>query len=112
MRGESGESESGSSAGAVKNRSHGVDVSAQVGRKPQLSGDLVTSVDNCRVVLLVKKLSDRRVKTVRDTLTKAGVEANRLRTFALGEDAPVCDAKSEDCWQQNRRVDVFTRPRS
>ena len=59
-----------------------------------------------------KKLSDRRVKTVRDTLAKAGVEPDRLRTFALGEDAPVCDAKSEDCWQQNRRVDVFTRPRS
>jgi outer membrane protein OmpA-like peptidoglycan-associated protein len=39
-----------------------------------------------------KKLSDRRVKTVRDALTKAGVDASRLRTFALGEDAPVCDA--------------------
>ena len=59
-----------------------------------------------------KKLSDRRVKTVRDALTKGGVAPGRLRTFALGEDAPVCDAKSEDCWQQNRRVDVFTRPRS
>jgi peptidoglycan-associated lipoprotein len=59
-----------------------------------------------------KKLSDRRVKTVRDALTKAGVEPGRLRTFALGEDAPVCNAKSEDCFQQNRRVDVFTRPRS
>jgi len=59
-----------------------------------------------------KRLSDRRVKTVRDALAKAGVEGTRLRTFALGEDAPVCDAKSEDCWQQNRRVDVFTRPRS
>ena len=59
-----------------------------------------------------KRLSDRRVKAVRDALTKAGVESGRLRTFALGEDAPICDAKSEDCWQQNRRVDVFTRPRS
>jgi len=59
-----------------------------------------------------KKLSDRRVKTVRDALVKGGVEAGRMKTFALGEDAPVCDAKSEDCWQQNRRVDVFTRPRS
>lgn len=59
-----------------------------------------------------KSLSDRRVKTVRDALTKAGVEPNRIRTFALGEDAPVCDAKTEACWQDNRRVDVFTRPRS
>jgi peptidoglycan-associated lipoprotein len=59
-----------------------------------------------------KKLSDRRVKTVRDALTKAGVEGRRIRTFALGEDAPLCEAKTEDCWQTNRRVDVFTRPRS
>ena len=59
-----------------------------------------------------KKLSDRRVKTVQDALTKAGVESNRIRTFALGEDAPVCDAKTEACWQDNRRVDVYTRPRN
>ena len=59
-----------------------------------------------------KRLSDRRVKTVRDALTKAGVDAKRIRTFALGEDAPICEAKNEDCWQQNRRVDVYTRPRS
>ena len=59
-----------------------------------------------------KALSDRRVKTVRDALARAGVEASRVRTFALGEEAPVCGAKTEDCWQQNRRVDVFTRPAS
>lgn len=59
-----------------------------------------------------KALSDRRVKTVRDALTRAGVEPGRLHTFALGEEAPVCEKKTEDCWQQNRRVDVFTRPRS
>ena len=58
-----------------------------------------------------KKLSDRRVKTVRDALTKGGVEGSRLKAFALGEDAPECDAKTEDCYQTNRRVDVFTRPR-
>ena len=59
-----------------------------------------------------KKLSDRRVKAVRDPLVGAGVEGGRIRTFALGEDAPVCDAKTEPCWQDNRRVDIFTRPRS
>ena len=59
-----------------------------------------------------KKLSDRRVKTVRDALIKGGIESGRIRTFALGEDAPLCEAKTEDCWQENRRVDVYTRPRS
>jgi peptidoglycan-associated lipoprotein len=59
-----------------------------------------------------KKLSDRRVKSVRDALAKAGVEPGRVRTFAIGEDAPVCEAKNETCWQNNRRVDIFTRPRN
>ena len=59
-----------------------------------------------------KRLSDRRVTTVRDALTRSGVELSRLRTFALGEEAPLCEAKTEPCWEQNRRVDVFTRPRT
>jgi peptidoglycan-associated lipoprotein len=59
-----------------------------------------------------KKLSDRRVKAVREALAKAGVDPQRLRTFALGEDAPTCEEKTESCWQNNRRVDVFTRPRA
>lgn len=58
------------------------------------------------------KLSDRRVKSVQDALTKAGVDPGRVRTFALGEDAPLCEAKTEACWQSNRRVDIFTRPRN
>ena len=58
------------------------------------------------------KLSDRRVKSVHDALTRAGVDPGRIRTFALGEDAPLCAAKTEPCWQNNRRVDVFTRPRN
>jgi outer membrane protein OmpA-like peptidoglycan-associated protein len=59
-----------------------------------------------------KKLSDRRVKSVQDALTRAGVDPGRIRTFALGEEAPLCGAKTEPCWQDNRRVDVFTRPRN
>lgn len=57
-----------------------------------------------------KRLSHRRVKTVRENLVKGGVAGNRLRTFALGEEAPVCHDKTETCWQSNRRVDVYTRP--
>lgn len=59
-----------------------------------------------------KKLSDRRVKSVQDALTKAGVDAGRVRPFAVGEEAPLCNAKTEPCWQDNRRVDIFTRPRN
>ena len=59
-----------------------------------------------------KKLSDRRVKSVQDALAKAGVDPGRVRTFALGEEAPLCNAKTEPCWQRNRRVEIFTRPRN
>jgi len=58
------------------------------------------------------KLSNRRVKSVQDALARAGVDPGRVRTFALGEDAPLCEAKTEPCWQSNRRVDIFTRPRN
>lgn len=59
-----------------------------------------------------KRLSDRRVKSVRDALTRGGIEAGRIGTFALGEEAPVCTEKGEPCWQSNRRVDVYARPRN
>jgi peptidoglycan-associated lipoprotein len=56
-----------------------------------------------------KRLSDRRVKAVEDAIRKGGA-SNRMRGVGLGEEAPVCTEKTETCWQQNRRVDVLTRP--
>jgi outer membrane protein OmpA-like peptidoglycan-associated protein len=55
------------------------------------------------------KLSDRRVKTVRDALEKGGVEASRLQIGALGERYRNCTQDTEDCFQKNRRVQVFVR---
>jgi peptidoglycan-associated lipoprotein len=57
-----------------------------------------------------KKLSERRVRAVRQSLLSAGVPLNRLRMFALGEEAPLCNQRTENCWQSNRRVDIYTRP--
>lgn len=59
-----------------------------------------------------KRLSDRRVTSVRDAVAKGGIALGRIGSFALGEEAPVCKEKGEPCWQNNRRVDVFTRPRN
>jgi peptidoglycan-associated lipoprotein len=56
-----------------------------------------------------KRLSDRRVKAVEDAIRKGGA-SNRMRGIGLGEEAPVCTEKTEACWQENRRVDVLTRP--
>jgi outer membrane protein OmpA-like peptidoglycan-associated protein len=58
-----------------------------------------------------KKLSDRRAVSVRQAMVQAGIDGGRIRDFALGEEAPVCHEKTEACYQDDRRVDVFTVPR-
>jgi outer membrane protein OmpA-like peptidoglycan-associated protein len=58
-----------------------------------------------------KKLSDRRAIAVREAMVKGGVESGRIRYFALGDEAPVCNEKTETCYQEDRRVDVLTVPR-
>lgn len=58
-----------------------------------------------------KRLSDRRAKEVRDGMVKGGVDGGRIRSFALGMEAPVCNEKTEACYQDDRRVDVYTVPR-
>ena len=57
-----------------------------------------------------QKLSDRRVKAVSEALVAAGVPANRLRSGAFGERNRNCTESTEDCYQKNRRVEVFVRP--
>ena len=52
-------------------------------------------------------LSRRRVQAVREALVKAGVPAERISTFASGEKRPKCTEKSEDCFQADRRVEVY-----
>ncbi|MGE0594023.1 MAG: OmpA family protein [Vicinamibacterales bacterium] len=54
-------------------------------------------------------LGERRARAVRDYLVELGVDGGRLLGVSLGEEAPVCTASSEDCWQRNRRGHfVFT----
>jgi outer membrane protein OmpA-like peptidoglycan-associated protein len=52
-------------------------------------------------------LSRQRVDAVRDALVKAGVPAERITTVASGEGRPVCAEQTEDCFQLNRRVEVY-----
>jgi len=53
------------------------------------------------------KLSDRRVNAVRDGLVKAGVAANRIEVGAFGELKPKCTETTEECYQRDRRVEIF-----
>lgn len=57
------------------------------------------------------KLSGRRARgATRDALVRGGVDANRIRTLALGEEAPVCNEKTERCYPGQPPGRVFTRP--
>lgn len=51
-------------------------------------------------------LGERRAKAAKDYLVLKGVSAERIETVSFGEEKPVCSEQSEDCFQQNRRVDV------
>jgi peptidoglycan-associated lipoprotein len=52
-------------------------------------------------------LSERRVNTIRDALTRAGVSADRIQTGAFGESRSKCNESTEPCWQRDRRVEVL-----
>ena len=52
-------------------------------------------------------LSKRRVESVRAALVSTGVAANRIETDAFGEARPKCGQATEECWQRDRRVEVW-----
>jgi peptidoglycan-associated lipoprotein len=54
-----------------------------------------------------QKLSEQRVLAVKDALVKAGAPADRISTGSFGEARRKCNEASEDCYQRERRVEVF-----
>ena len=53
------------------------------------------------------KLSQRRVEAVKKGLIDAGVPAERIRVAAFGESQLKCNEQNENCFQADRRVEVF-----
>lgn len=49
-------------------------------------------------------LGAKRARAAKDYLVALGVPAGRLPTISYGEELPVCNEHSEECWQENRRV--------
>ena len=49
-------------------------------------------------------LGDRRAKAVRDYLVSLGVPSSRLDIISYGEEKPLCEEHTEDCWAKNRRA--------
>ena len=56
-----------------------------------------------------QKLSERRVAAVRDAVKAAGVDTSRIFINAMGERRPKCNEKTEDCYQRDRRVEIWIR---
>ncbi len=49
-------------------------------------------------------LGEKRAATVVSYLRNLGIDTARMRTTSKGENEPVCRKQSEQCWEQNRRV--------
>ncbi|MEO6163400.1 MAG: peptidoglycan-associated lipoprotein Pal [Candidatus Binatia bacterium] len=49
-------------------------------------------------------LGAKRAQAAREYLVSLGIAPDRLSTTSYGEEIPVCQERSEDCWRQNRRA--------
>jgi peptidoglycan-associated lipoprotein len=54
-------------------------------------------------------LGDRRAIAVKDFLTAAGIDGNRLDTISYGKEQSFCEDHNEECWQLNRRAHFTAR---
>jgi len=48
----------------------------------------------------------KRAKAVKDTLVSQGVASQSISMISFGESNPVCSNPTDDCYAQNRRVDL------
>jgi len=58
-----------------------------------------------------RAFGERRVAAVRAAFIAAGVEAARIHAGPFGQRRPLCTVAAEDCWRQNRRVEVLVGER-
>jgi peptidoglycan-associated lipoprotein len=54
-------------------------------------------------------LGERRATSTKDFLVARGVAADRITIVSYGEERPLCTAKNEGCWAQNRRAMFLTK---
>ena len=55
-------------------------------------------------------LGDRRANAVKQSLASQGIAENRLSSVSYGEERPVCNAQTEECFAQNRRAAFRINP--
>ena len=47
-------------------------------------------------------LGASRSESVKQSLVREGIPADRIRTVSYGKEKPFCHEENEQCWQQNR----------
>ncbi|MBI4057628.1 MAG: peptidoglycan-associated lipoprotein Pal [Elusimicrobia bacterium] len=52
-------------------------------------------------------LGQRRATKVRDYYKALGIRMDRMATISYGEEMPVCQESTEECWQKNRRAETM-----
>jgi peptidoglycan-associated lipoprotein len=52
-------------------------------------------------------LGQRRAQGVKDYYKSLGIDEGRVQTISYGNEKPLCRESSEECWQQNRRVETL-----
>ncbi len=60
-------------------------------------------------VAVNKRLSKARAQAVANALIKGGIDKSRITARGFGKDNPICDNKTEEGRQCNRRVEVVIR---
>lgn len=51
-------------------------------------------------------LGERRGNAAMGLMSAQGARGNQLNVVSYGEERPVCRVSDEDCWSQNRRVEI------
>lgn len=49
-------------------------------------------------------LGDRRANAAKEYLISLGVPKSRMETISYGEEKPICNEQTEECWMKNRRA--------
>ncbi|MFH1619686.1 MAG: peptidoglycan-associated lipoprotein Pal, partial [bacterium] len=54
-------------------------------------------------------LGQKRAKEVREYYMRLGVKGASVGTISYGEEKPVCEQATEECWMKNRRAETKVR---
>lgn len=73
-------------------------------QNPRAKVELEGHTDSRGTIEYNLALGAKRSKSVKDALLTGGISAERITTISYGEELPLCQEETEECWARNRRV--------